>query len=199
MRRLADPGPECAPATEFAVCRTKAGWVSSFLMREHPELGRSGDVCPFTAQAFRLDTIRIGVCTATDIAGIKSAMRCCLQEFASIPCAHSMRNFRTVIVGFPNVNNADGLAALKKVQAQLKLYSFLHGLMIGRFHPESNNPGLWNRQFRPLRAPLPMLAVRHLVENDAPFALRHPLLLPSYLWRFSRTAPRRLLSAAGKR
>jgi hypothetical protein len=84
-----------------------------------------------------------------------------------------MQHFRTIIVGFPNADDSAGHAALKRLQAQLKLYSFLRGLMIGRFHPQSEDPGLWNPHFRPLRAPLPMLAIRHMVENDAPFALRH--------------------------
>jgi len=46
--------------------------------------------------------------------------------------------------------------------------------------------------------PLPMLAIRHMVENDAPFTLRHPLLLPAYLGRFRSAAPR-LLRAIGRR
>jgi hypothetical protein len=36
------------------------------------------------------------------------------------------------------------------------------------------------------------------VENDAPFALRHPLLIPTYVWKYSRSAPRRLLAHLAK-
>ncbi len=49
--------------------------------------------------------------------------------------------------------------------------------MIGFMHATNDAPGLWNQDFRPLRAPLPVLAIRHLVEQDAPFAARHKLLL----------------------
>jgi Domain of unknown function (DUF6875) len=199
MRELTEAGT-AVPTDLAGTYALIAGWVRSFLMREHPDLGRSGDVCPFTGQALRLDTIRIGVCAAasSDFSGVKSTMRHAFGEFASIPCARSMQHFRTIIVGFPNVNDAAGHAALKRVQARLKLYSFVRGLMIGRFHPQSDDPGLWNPQFRPLRPPLPMLAIRHLVENDAPFALRHPLLLPAYLSRFRSAAPR-LLRTTGRR
>jgi len=78
-----------------------------------------------------------------------------------------MRHFRTIVVGFPKINDAQGLQALERVQLELKFYCLLRGLMIGRFHRGSNDPGLWNPDFRPLRSPIPVLAIRELVENDA--------------------------------
>jgi hypothetical protein len=70
--------------------------------------------------------------------------------------------------------------------------------MIGRFHPASEDEGLWNRDFRPMRAPIPLFAVWHLVRNDAPFTLRHPALLASYLCRYAAAAPRHLLANFAK-
>ena len=44
------------------------------------------------------------------------------------------------------------------------------------------------------------LAIRYLVANDAPFALRHPLLMPAYLARFPVSGAKRLLAClAGAR
>ena len=40
------------------------GWVEGYLMAAHPDLGRTGAVCPFTRQAARLDTVRLGICEA---------------------------------------------------------------------------------------------------------------------------------------
>lgn len=73
---------------------------------------------------------------------------------------------------------------LQRVQSQHTLYSLKRFRMIGLMHADSQEAGLWNADFRPLRAPLPVIAVRHLVEHDAPFALRNPLLLLPYLFRF---------------
>jgi hypothetical protein len=56
--------------------------------------------------------------------------------------------------------------------------------MIGLFEPNSEAEGLLNRDFRPLRAPVPVLAIRTLVEQDAPFVVRNPLLVPVYLAKF---------------
>ena len=201
MKQLSDAASASAVSPELlSVYRSIAQWLTSYLMSPHPDLGRPGDVCPFTAQASRLDTIRIGVSRATgsDIASIGNCMRYCFRQFALMPCPESMQQFRTIIVGFPEIDDATGLESLRKVQNRWKLYCLLRGLMIGRFYPGSNDPGLWNPDFRPLRAPIPLLAIRQLVENDAPFALRHPLLIPTYVWKYSLAAPKRLLAHLAK-
>ena len=187
-------------ADALRVCRSIAGWVKSYLMASHPDLGRPGEVCPFTSRAYQLDTIRIGVSFAAsrDGALVTQLMRDGLRQFAAIACEDATRQLRTVIVGFPNLTNAEGVAALRSAQRRLTLRCLWDGLMIGRFHPDSEDEGLWNPDFRPMRAPIPLLAVRHLVRNDAPFALRHPVLLASYLCRYSAAAPRHLLANFAK-
>jgi hypothetical protein len=197
MKQLADRAS--IPATgddALRVSRSIGQWVTSYLMASHPELGRPGEVCPFTSRAYQLDTIRIGVSFAAgrDDALITKLMRDCLRQFASIACDDTAKQLRTVIVGFPNLTDEDGVAALRAAQRLLTVRCLWDGLMVGRFHPASEDEGLWNRDFRPMRAPIPLLAVRHLVRNDAPFALRHPVLLASYLCRYSAAAPRHLLA-----
>src|SRR5262249_38510729 len=145
--------------------------------------------------------IRIGVSTATSAhtASIKRDMHECFRQFALIPAAKSMQHFRTIIVGFPGINDAEGLECLANVQARLKYRCLLRGLMIGRFYAGSNDSGLRNPDFRPLRSPIPLLAIREVVENDAPFAMRHPLLVPAYFWKFPFAAPKRLFAHLRKR
>jgi hypothetical protein len=43
--------------------------------------------------------------------------------------------------------------------------------MLGEFHPQSATPGLRNRYFCPLRSPIPLLAIRHMVESDVDFLM----------------------------
>jgi Domain of unknown function (DUF6875) len=185
----------------YSVYQEIGKWITSYLMSAHPDLGRSGDVCPFTAQASRIDTIRIGVCDATgaDVAEIASAMRCCCRQLRSIPCPATMKHFRTIVVGFPKIREQDGLESLKAAQTELKFHTMMRGLMIGRFYDSSDAPGLWNPEFRPLRSPIPLLAIRHLVEHDAPFVVAHPLLIPTYLAKFPMSAPGRLFATLARR
>ncbi len=176
-------------------------WVRNYLMSAHPDLGRSGDVCPFTAQAARLDTIRLG---ASDLGAgqdveIEKTIRDCFRQFEAIPCKRTMRQFRTVIVGFPNCDSEEGRETLRRVHAKLKFFSIFRARMLGLFHGETDAPGLWNKDFRPLRSPLPVMAIRQLVVQDAPFVVRHPLLLPTYLRKFPLGGARRLFAEVAAR
>lgn len=171
-------------------------WVETYLMRGHAELGRTGAVCPFTRQAARLDTARLAISDAGpgDEEAAFALIRRSFAALESIPCQPGMAHFRTVIIGFPACADADGVAMLQRVQTRHKFYSLARGRMIGMMHAGSEAPGLWNPGFRPLRAPLPVLAIRHMVEQDAPFAARHPLLLAPYLFRFPLAGARRLIA-----
>ena len=81
---------------------------------------------------------------------------------------------------------------LSRVQKSLRLTSFVRGRMIGVFHANAPEPGLWNKDFRPLRAPLPLVVIRSLVAADFAFVLRHPLLAPTYFYNFPLAGARRL-------
>ena len=178
--------------------RAIAGWVRGYLMRPHPELGRPGHVCPFTAQAARLSLVRIGVSPhgGGDQTGILATMNDALRAFDAMPCKRSTRVFRTVIVAFPGCADAAGIAALKRVQNAMRHQSIVWAKMIGLFEPGSRDEGLLNPKFRPLRSPVPALAIRMLVEQDAPFVMRNPLLAPIYLAKFPLAGTRRLLRCA---
>jgi hypothetical protein len=49
--------------------------------------------------------------------------------------------------------------------------------------------GLWNEDFRPLRCPLPMLAIRHMVPTDFAFLKGKRELMETYLAAFGDTVP----------
>jgi hypothetical protein len=46
------------------------------------------------------------------------------------------------------------------------------GLMLGEFHELNESPGLHNPDFRPLRSPIPLLAIRRMVYSDIVFLNR---------------------------
>lgn len=178
-----------APAME-----TLVGWIESYLMQGHAELGRTGAVCPFTKQAARLDAVRLAISPAGagDEDGAFALVRQAFSELNTIACKPGMAHFRTVIIGFPGCNDAAGVAMLKRVQRAHRFYSLARGRMIGLMHGTSEDKGLWNADFRPLRAPIPVLAIRHMVEQDAPFAALHPALTVAYLAHFPFKGARRL-------
>lgn len=169
-------------------------WIQSYLMTSHAELGRTGAVCPFTKQAAKLDTIRVTL-SQVEISrehDIFLLVRSAFSTLNDIPAQKGMEHFRTVIMGFPAFDGDEGLAALKRIQRAHRTYSLARGRMIGLMHATSEDQGLWNPDFRPLRSPMPVLAIRHMVEQDAPFAALHPALLLAYLARFPLKGTRRL-------
>jgi hypothetical protein len=174
--------------------RTVASWVRTYLMRPHADLGRAGHVCPFTAQSARLSLIRIGASPrgAGESDAVVRTMKEAIRVFDALPCKRSARIFRTIIVVFPNCADAAGIETLHAAQNALRHHSIVYGKMIGLFEPQSQATGLLNPAFRPLRAPVPVLAIRMLVEQDAPFVLRNPLLLPIYLLKFPFVGLKRL-------
>jgi hypothetical protein len=177
-----------------AALRLVGEWTRSFVMSDHPELGREGNVCPFTSMAARIDTLRFGISEARsdEAVRIRSELAQVFDRLDQIPHPRQMDIHRAVLIGFPNCDDASGLATLTKVQKSLRLLSFRRARMIGLFHQHMEEPGLWNPKFRPLRSPLPVIAIRSLVLQDAAFVVRHPLLAPAYLVNFPLAGTRRL-------
>ena len=166
-------------------------------MASHGELGRTGAVCPFTKQAAKLDTIRVSL-SQLEFSQEQDAyllVRNAFRVLNGIPARKGMKHFRTVIIGFPGLDTEEGLAVLKRIQRAHRTSSLMRGRMIGLMHATSEDQGLWNPKFRPLRAPMPVLAIRHMVEQDAPFAARHPALMLAYLAHFRLRGIRRLTAS----
>ncbi|WP_190816264.1 DUF6875 domain-containing protein [Saccharopolyspora pogona] len=150
---------------------TARQWMDEFLVMSHPDLGRAGDVCPFMARALRLDLVDLVPFDATageeEFAGLARELRDGLEKRAE-----GVGNLRmylaTVIVphGLPD----DAMRTMvERVQIGLKAEFVERGLMIGEFWPGHSGAGLHNVDFRPLAAPLPMLAMRHMVLTDLAF------------------------------
>ena len=183
------------PGGEFGdPAQRVADWVRTYLMRPHPDLGRDGAVCPYTPVSVRAGLAIVGSDEARDEEGIFAAMRQAITAFETMDCKPAQRSFRCVVVAFRNCDCDKGRAALKRVQNRLRPESTRKGKMIGLFEPHSEDRGLINPEFRPLRSPLPLLAIRSLVEGDAPFVVRNPRILPIYLLKFPFSGPRKLMS-----
>ncbi len=174
--------------------REMSDWTRSFLMRDHAELGRTGNVCPFTSMGARMDTLRFGVSNAApeEASRIRRELLEIFSQFEEIPHPHKMGIYRAIMIGFPNCSGAEGIATLSKVQKSLRFFSFRRARMIGLFYPQAEATGLWNPKFRPLRSPIPIVALRSLVVQDAAFVMRHPLLAPAYLANFPLAGTRQL-------
>ncbi len=170
-------------------------WVDTYPMNGHAELGRPGVVCPFTRKARTIDSMRFAVSDAgaADEAAVFAMIRKSFAQLDRIPVAKGSEAFRSVILAFPNCADEEGLAMLTQVIRRHRYYAIMKSRMLGFMHATADSEGLWNPEFRPLRAPMPTLVVRHLVEQDAPFVAGQHLQWVPYLIRFGIPGMRKLI------
>jgi hypothetical protein len=189
--RQENADPETVGGDPAAIIRR---WTREFLMSDHPELGRERNVCPFTAFGARIDTLRFGASEANARGAdrIRRELLAAFEQFDEIPHDNNMGVYRAVLIAFPNCGDEEGVKTLSRVQKSLRLTFFARVRMIGVFHANAPEPDLWNKDFRPLRAPLPLVAIRSLVAADFAFVLRRPLLAPAYFYNFPLAGARRL-------
>ncbi|WP_423834906.1 DUF6875 domain-containing protein, partial [Streptomyces manipurensis] len=109
----------------------------------------------------------------------------------SQPLSVEDRELLTILLVLPGFDPTDSVE-LDELQRKAKDEFVAEGLMIGQFHPVCEEPGLETEAFRPLRAPLPLLAVRKLLVFDLPFLVSDDAHMEHYLTRFAPGLPARV-------
>ncbi|MBW4718782.1 DUF6875 domain-containing protein [Saccharothrix obliqua] len=176
--------------------RATFDWGRGYLTNPHPDLGRAGSVCPFASASLTRERFFLAVQPGVpaDVREPAETLRFYRDWFLELaPRDQPSAQITTILVLFPDIP-ADAVESLVDgVQALLKPEYVRMGLMIGEFH---NGPpaksGLWNRDFRPLRSPVPMLAMRHMVPTDYPFLREDPEQARVYLELFGDQVPAQL-------
>lgn len=171
--------------------RQIATWAVEFLNAPNRLLGRRGPVCPYTRLSMDNNCFLLAWAgDEHDVQSIESTVHQYrrwfmeLLEHAEGPREHLL----TILVVFPGLDRTDA-GPLDTLQRRLKDAFVREGLMVGQFHPLCTQGGLWNEDFRPLRAPIPLLAIRRMVSSDLPFLLDSASHLSAYLNRFAPDIP----------
>lgn len=192
MRDADAPGGSVTRQALISICN----YVLEFLRAGHPDLGRTGPVCPFAAGATKKGMLQITLCDRDEIderdlvQGIDT-FRSYFPEFDD-PVGHEEEMYRAVIVVFSHLPARAGAELIERVQKQLKPMFVSQGLMIGEFYPDCPASGVHNPDFRALQAPVISLAIRRMTVFDAPFMLGDPRCLENYLQRFGQAAHSRV-------
>jgi hypothetical protein len=157
-------------------------WIEQFLCAPNTELGRLGDVCPFARTAVLKRAIAFYRNFSEDVASLAKDMEQHLEEFQQGAASHDNYQCRIVV---PE-RLGDAASAVEYVQKQLKPAFVEQHLMLGQFFPQCAEPGLWNTAFRPLQAPIPLLAIRSMVPTDIAFLYGNDTYVSAYLEKFGR-------------
>jgi hypothetical protein len=145
-------------------------WIENFLCCPHPDLGRRGPVCAFTKKS-----LEKGFCWLT----VYEAEQPTCEEICDkvIKYQHwygeiaphedeEDAQYKTLLILFPYLQEGEAQKLLEKVQKVLEADFIAKNLLLGHFYPQSEQPGLWSAKFRPMVAPIPLLAIRHIVQMD---------------------------------
>jgi hypothetical protein len=174
LLRVSEIDRDCSPtSSEARVLK----WLREFIGRPHPQLGRSGTICPFVPAALDLNNIWITEIAARtpSVESITSIITHYRNAFLETEPTQGVEMMtKAFLVAFPwlSANGPEGTAIIDQVQYRLKPHFVEKGMMLGEFHATNDSPGLRNPDFRPLRSPIPMLVIRHMVESDLPFMTR---------------------------
>jgi len=150
-------------------------WVRGFLAKPHPDLGRSGPVCPFLPRALQFDSIQLAIVHTKG--AVKETIEDIVKRYRDVflelePQSGELAIYKSLLLIFPDVNEIEAPEIIDSIQQKLKPFFVEEGLMIGEFHRRNKSPGLHNPNFYPLRSPVPMLAIRFMTESDLPFLQR---------------------------
>jgi hypothetical protein len=182
LSTLADPAPPAVSEWEFA---TVKHWADNWLSKSHPDLGRTGAVCPYAGTSIKKNLFRVAFVRGKNLD--HNTMVSLLQEiataFPALPPADGPESiYKAVVVVFPDVTEFGQIDA---VQDECKTLFVTRGLMVGQFYPGHQQGGLRNPYFRALDGPFPMLAVRHMVATDYPFLCENDTWMDAYVARFA--------------
>ncbi|MBF6124017.1 DUF6875 domain-containing protein [Nocardia brasiliensis] len=167
-------------------------YLADRLARPDPALGRDGPVCPFVRHTMTHHSLWVAVVPGAQPA--VDTMTAAVDDAFEIYCglrdaAGRDAGMLAAITLFPDLTRYGPVDAVHQAR---KTAVVAEGLMLGQFYPGCGVSGLWNKDFRPLDAPLPMLVIRKMMNTDFPFLVERTEWLYAYLTQVAPDLPRRL-------
>ena len=157
-------------------------WIESFLCAPNSDVGRSGDVCPFAKTAMLKKSIEFFRNHSESVMCLSRDIEMHMEEFQRSGGIHDIYQCRIIV---PTRLN-EVASAVEYVQKRLKSAFVERHMMIGQFFQGCEEPGLWNNMFRPLQAPIPLIAIRNMVPTDIAFLYDEDSYVRAYLEKFGK-------------
>ncbi|OJF84685.1 hypothetical protein NS14008_25760 [Nocardia seriolae] len=185
---MGDIGSTCSAARPTVAAFRS--WADSFRTRPSDELGRDGAVCPYVKPSLRRDLMWLAQVPAAEPRPmwVRAIIADALEVYPQLPTGNGGSDsvLRALITVFPNLHD---YTLIDEVHSEFKSKFVERGIMLGQFYPGCDQPGLWNKDFRPLDAPLPMLVVRPMMTTDFAFLVDRPEWADAYVRKFAPSLP----------
>lgn len=177
------------PAVVDRDMRRLLTWLDGFISAPHPDLGRSGDVCPFVRASRQRRQLFLALRYDVDGGsgdGVVRAVREEVERFvARFPLPRGARGpvTTTWVAAFPAIPD-QRWEVVDECYPALKDEVVAEGMMIGQFHPRCAEPAVRNEGFPVSRSPLPLYALRWMAVHDILFLRGRENWFQQYRSRF---------------
>ncbi|MCX4587508.1 DUF6875 domain-containing protein [Streptomyces sp. NBC_01481] len=163
-------------------------WLSEYISANHPEIGRTGPICPFVSPSRKNRTLEIRlrlVGHAPSLELVEEIARSSLREYELTTWQGRNPMLQAMVVVLPDLRSED-TGLLDQAQARVKDDFVAQGLMIGQFHENCTVTAARNPRFVVSRAPVPVLAIRAIALHDIFFLSDRPLWFRKYREKFGK-------------
>jgi hypothetical protein len=176
LEDLADVGR----ATELAesdldALQAVAGWIKTFVVKPHKDLGRAGPVCPFVPGALERKTLwlapeRIADRSVPDVVELINGYQRLFLD--AQPTDGDDATYKSFVVVFTDLSPGRARDFFDDVLQHLAVPSYVEdGFVMGGFYEGNEGTAIYNASFRPFTSPVPFLLVRQAVISDWKFFL----------------------------
>lgn len=150
-------------------------WARDYLMSENPNIKRPRGnqvVCPFVKSAvdnesfyFEFHDEVFGITAKS----IEEVMYDAKERFKRLgPFSENDKYKKALLVVFPKLPEKQ-TPVLDIAHSNIKTTFVRDGLMVGQFHKNCDERGVYNRAFKVSISPYPLIAIRHMAVHDIIF------------------------------
>jgi uncharacterized protein DUF6875 len=190
------PAPQSLSEADTALATEVLAWMRRYVAQPHPNLGRSGPVCPFVQSALDEHSVELAFDKAdgSSTFQLRAALLRQLAAYKRQIRRNSERSSRAAtVLAFPRFKESF-YERLDDMHSELKTDAMSHGVMVSAFHPRSTHPAQHNPSFYVLRAPFAAFAFRKMVAHDIIFLNNNRRAFAFYRTRFGHLHEEGLVS-----
>lgn len=145
-------------------------WLHDFPVNPHPDLGRTGPVCPYMGRALEYQLVDLMPFDARQgVDAFEARARVLQDEFEAATKGSEHPIYLVSFLVPYGLPDAELRTVVEQVHNRVRPDFVQRGMMAGDFWPHHESHGLHSRAFRPFASPLPIFAIRNMIPGDLPF------------------------------
>jgi hypothetical protein len=173
-----------------------AGWIKTFVIKPHKDLGRAGTVCPFVPGSLERKVLwlapeQIAGRGEPDVVQLMNGYKRRLLQ--TQPTDGDDADYKVIVVVFTDLPADRAQRAFDDVLQHLAVPSYADdGILFGPYYKGNEATAIHNPKFRPFQSPMPFLFVRPGVIGDWEFFVDNEEWLSLWARRYGESAVRAL-------